>query len=293
MAATKKRPGGKRLAKNYEQKRKAYRAYSRAQTVSGSPSGSRSGKRAVPASRQEKRRLWQLVVSAAILIAVIGVKLISPQTLEQFRGQLLELMGSDTDFVEVFSAVGRAVGMEDGIGNALNNAYVAVFGNDSSATQPAETGAAVGLVLYDDDTLPENVCLTQKVLGFAYVSPVEGTLNDRFGYREHPIEGVDKFHYGLDIQADEGTVIGSFADGTVTVVGESSALGKYVTVLHEGGYTTLYAHCSRVTASSGQQVKMSDPIAEVGQTGQATGPHLHFELHLDTLYLNPVYYVSC
>lgn len=61
---------------------------------------------------------------------------------------------------------------------------------------------------------------------------------------------------------------------------------------HAGGYTTLYAHCSRINASSGQSVRMGDPIAEVGNTGDATGYHLHFELHQDNIYLNPVYYVT-
>jgi len=82
------------------------------------------------------------------------------------------------------------------------------------------------------------------------------------------------------------------ADGTVTAVGESSSYGKYITVAHEGGYSTLYAHCSRIIASSGASVKEGDVIAEVGETGVATGPHLHFELHEGSQYLNPIYYVS-
>ena len=60
---------------------------------------------------------------------------------------------------------------------------------------------------------------------------------------------------------------------------------------HEGGYITLYAHCSRVTASSGA-VSEGDKIAEVGATGLATGPHLHFEIHDGDLRLNPIYYVA-
>lgn len=80
------------------------------------------------------------------------------------------------------------------------------------------------------------------------------------------------------------------ADGTVTAVGDSSQLGNYVTVSHAGAFTTLYAHCSRITASSGQQVALGDPIAEVGETGNATGPHLHFALQKDTVYLDPAYY---
>ena len=61
---------------------------------------------------------------------------------------------------------------------------------------------------------------------------------------------------------------------------------------HPDGYATLYAHCSRVTASSGAAVKRGQKIAEVGETGMATGPHLHFELQRDGAYLNPIYYVS-
>ena len=63
-------------------------------------------------------------------------------------------------------------------------------------------------------------------------------------------------------------------------------------VAHENGYSTLYAHCSRVTASSGASVSRGEKIAEVGETGNATGPHLHFELHREGVYLNPIYYVA-
>ena len=124
----------------------------------------------------------------------------------------------------------------------------------------------------------------KQVLGFAYAAPVQGTVTDGFGWRENA------FHYGTDIAADAGTVISSFADGTVTAVGDSSQLGNYVTVSHAGAFTTLYAHCSRITASSGQQVALGDPIAEVGETGNATGPHLHFAIQKDTVYLDPAYY---
>ena len=134
--------------------------------------------------------------------------------------------------------------------------------------------------------------LLQQVLGFAYTAPVEGQLSSGFGLRTDPLEGVSRFHYGLDIAAPEGAVVSSFADGTVTAVGESSELGRYVAVSHANGFSTLYAHCTRVTASAGQQVSRGDPIAEVGDTGRATGPHLHFELHRGSTYLNPVYYVT-
>ena len=154
--------------------------------------------------------------------------------------------------------------------------------------------STLAYVLYSEENLPEKVSMEQAVLGFEYCTPLTGggTLTSSFGYREHPVEGEERFHYGVDLAAAEGTEIQCFAGGTVTAVGESSSYGRYCIVTHEGGYSTLYAHCSRVTVSSGAAVSLGEKLAEVGQTGVATGPHLHFELHRDGMYLNPIYYVA-
>ena len=241
-----------------------------------------------PVPRRKNRRLVQLLVSAMVLICVVGVKLTMPDVVERYGGEVLRLMGEETDFVAAFSAAGRAIGGEE-LEQAIDELCVAVFGSDTvevSAT-PDRTDA-----VYSPETTPARVEMLQQVLGFAYVCPVEGTMNSSFGYRDHPMVGQERFHYGVDISAEEGTVINAFADGTVIAVAESTSLGKYVEVGHANGVTTLYAHCSRVTASSGQSVKLGDPIAEVGDTGDATGHHLHFELCRDGRYLNPVYYVA-
>ena len=152
--------------------------------------------------------------------------------------------------------------------------------------------STLAYILYSDQNLPENVSMEQVVLGFDYQTPLTGTVSSSFGYREHPTEGEEKFHYGLDIAADSGAAVSCFADGTVTAVGESSSYGRYCIITHDSGYRTLYAHCSRITVSSGQQVSAGEKVAEVGETGMATGPHLHFELQHGGTYLNPVYYVS-
>ena len=247
------------------------------------PTAPHPEKKATPAAR---RRMAQMVISAALLLAVVAMKFLFPAALERCRATLLELLGADTDFVEVFSAAGRAFSEEGAIGGALNDAYTAVFGPAVPSEAPAQTAA-----VYTPDAQPANTDLLQQVLGFAYGAPVQGQFSSGFGLRTDPLAGGSRFHYGLDIAAEEGAVVSSFADGVVTAVGESSELGRYVTVSHPNGYSTLYAHCTRITASSGQQVACGDPIAEVGETGRATGPHLHFELHHGSTYLNPVYYV--
>ncbi|MBQ9348416.1 MAG: M23 family metallopeptidase [Oscillibacter sp.] len=144
----------------------------------------------------------------------------------------------------------------------------------------------------DGKPLPDNVSMEQRILNFAYCTPVFGHLTSGFGWRTDPIQGGERFHHGVDLAAASGTDILCFANGTVAAVGESTSYGKYCIVDHPGNFSTLYAHCSRITAASGSAVSLGDKIAEVGATGAATGPHLHFELHQGSLYLNPIYYVD-
>ena len=190
------------------------------------------------ATPQSKRRLWQLMVSAALLLAVIAVKFLAPATLDRYRAALLDLLGADTDFVEVFSAAGHAFSGDGALSDALNDAYTAVFGPSRVQSTPT---AAVSRT----DTLPADVDMLQQVLGFDYAPPVTGTITSIFGCRSDPLESDGRFHYGLDIAGEEGTVISAFAAGTVTAVADSSDLGRYVTVTHPNGYETLYAHCRR------------------------------------------------
>lgn len=159
-------------------------------------------------------------------------------------------------------------------------------------TEPEEdTVTASASYVYTMPALPENASLEQRSLGFDYASPVVAPLSSSFGWREHPVTGGQKFHYGVDLAADYGSDVCAFAGGMVYATGESSTLGKYIMLQHEGGYITLYGHLSEVTVSGGD-VALGDKIAEVGDTGMVTGAHLHFELHSGELYLNPIYYVE-
>ena len=117
-------------------------------------------------------------------------------------------------------------------------------------------------------------------------------MTSPFGWRDDPNGAGECFHYGMDIAGEEGASVACFADGTVTAVGESSSYGKYCTVTHANGCATLYAHCGRISVPSGAAVKKGEKLGEVGETGMATGPHLHFELQKDGVYLNPIYYVE-
>ena len=123
-------------------------------------------------------------------------------------------------------------------------------------------------------------------------APVMAPVSSGFGLREHPIEGGEKFHNGLDLAADYGSDIGAFAAGTVDYIGESPAYGQYLQIAHANGVTSFYAHCSRLCVQPGQQVAAGEKVAEVGDTGEVTGAHLHFELKVNGMLVDPADYIE-
>lgn len=162
--------------------------------------------------------------------------------------------------------------------------------------EPSEQPEAVSAFLssqaeFDGYAIPANVRTDMPEIPFEYTSPVDGYDSSGFGYRVHPIQGTVKFHYGTDFAADSGDSVSAFADGYVYAAGESDSYGKYLILTHEGGFASLYAHLSEFVAHEGDMVERGQTIGRVGQTGKATGPHLHFELFLNDVYINPEYYV--
>ena len=115
--------------------------------------------------------------------------------------------------------------------------------------------------------------------------PVAGTITSQFGHRVDPITGEVSFHTGTDIACAEGTPILAAADGTVTVANGldnwGGSYGYYIQIDHGGGLETLYAHCSSICVTTGQQVQAGQIIGYVGHTGRVTGNHLHLEVRIN------------
>ena len=109
-----------------------------------------------------------------------------------------------------------------------------------------------------------------------------------FGLRMHPIYKILKMHKGMDFTAPIGTEIYATGDGVVEKVGWVGGYGKTIMINHGFGYKTRYAHCSKYKCRKGQKVKRGDLIGFVGNTGQSTGPHLHYEVFKNKKQINPV-----
>ncbi len=112
----------------------------------------------------------------------------------------------------------------------------------------------------------------------AATGEVTDHVTSGFGFRDHPITGDHRFHTGVDLRAAEGAPIRAAAEGVVRTAGPRGGYGNAVEIDHGDGTSTLYAHASALLVKPGQRVTQGEPVALVGQTGQATGPHLHFEL---------------
>ncbi len=159
-----------------------------------------------------------------------------------------------------------------------------------------EAEPAVLSVPYDGPPLPDNATMDRyslRALGITEtVTPALGWISSGFGWREHPVEGGEKFHNGVDLGVNLGTDVLAFASGTVEYIGESPIYGLYLQISHAGGLKSFYAHCDQLLVQAGQTVQAGQRIAQSGETGNATGPHLHFEMKLNGVLLNPAYYIE-
>lgn len=126
------------------------------------------------------------------------------------------------------------------------------------------------------------------------LKPVQGWLSSGFGYRNEGIftDHGHHFHKGVDFAANEGSPVVSSADGTVTFTGyDENGFGNLVIVDHGYGLKTYYAHLSAIEAKMGASVKKGETIARVGNTGKSTGPHLHYEVRIFGIPVNPENYI--
>jgi murein DD-endopeptidase MepM/ murein hydrolase activator NlpD len=122
--------------------------------------------------------------------------------------------------------------------------------------------------------------------------PLEGaTLTSGFGIRNHPVLGGRRQHHGIDLAAPTGTPVFATGDGVVGRADLYSSYGLFISIEHGASMETRYAHLSRLAVAAGDTVKKGDLIGYVGSTGRSTGPHLHYEVRVEGLAVDPIPYM--
>ncbi len=124
--------------------------------------------------------------------------------------------------------------------------------------------------------------------GETFVWPVRGTISSPFGYRSNPFSGLRTFHSAIDIVVNKGTPVKATSEGIVADTGYNSVFGNYIIIRHDNGYQSLYAHLSEINVRQGSKVAQSATIGRSGNTGQSTGPHLHFSIFKNGQALDPL-----
>jgi murein DD-endopeptidase MepM/ murein hydrolase activator NlpD len=144
------------------------------------------------------------------------------------------------------------------------------------------------LAVMEDLVLNENL---QKEVEPSGRPITKGWLSSYFGMRTHPISGRREMHKGIDFAGKMGGPVIAVAKGVVTYSGKRYSYGNMIEIAHGNGYSTRYAHNSRLLVSVGDTVEKGFQIAEIGSSGRSTGPHVHFEVLKNGVEVNPVRFI--
>jgi len=148
------------------------------------------------------------------------------------------------------------------------------------------------IIIPRDASLPwKTVIALSKGKETRFIWPLSGEVVSPFGWRIHPVLQFRHHHNGIDIDAPEGTTVVAAAAGSVSFVGEDESYGTMLILSHAGGFLTVYGHLSRVFVYPRQFVEAGQPIAESGNTGISSGPHLHFEVRNREFPIDPMQYL--
>lgn len=231
----------------------------------------------------------QAVVCALVVLLVFGMYKSGSARFANLRASYETLFSRDMEKSELRETLRRVTAFvfKPQNAEAETSEATAVVPEEMPAESEASEFGAGG-----EDLLPstDKASFAPLTVTGTFHKPVAYTrITSKYGYRVNPVTNTYGFHSGLDMAAPEGTPIYAAFSGTVETVSESNARGKYLILTHKGGLQTIYCHCSAILVETGTRINGGEKIAEVGATGQATGPHLHLEVLLNGMRYDPAW----
>ena len=205
-----------------------------------------------------------------------------PQLYENAKQWILQFVNKEKNNEEEMNVITS----EESIGGAVENEVVNEEVQDNKTTDNNNDTNNI-------DTTSEQTELTQEEKDIkaikettSFIKPVEGIISSKFGQREPTTSTVPKNHTGTDIAANTGTKIKAATDGEVVLSSEQGDYGKHLKI-QIGEVSIIYAHCNNLYVKQGDKITQGQEIAEVGSTGNSTGPHLHFEIRYQERTIDP------
>ena len=234
-----------------------------------------------------KKMIVQILVCISIYLVVYAIYNNKYVFSEDFIIKANEILSYDTNFGELYENTKKQI--QSWYQSITTNEQNAIGGAASEETMQDETiqGGANEQEQSQETELSQAEQDIQNVKNTTtFIKPVEGTISSTYGRRETATGSVPKDHTGTDIAAPLGTKIKSATEGEVVLISEEGDYGKHIKV-QIGEVSIIYAHCNQLYVNQGDKVVQGQEIAEVGSTGNSTGPHLHFEIRYSERTVNP------
>ena len=241
-----------------------------------------------------KKMIVQILICISIYLVIYFINNSEYVFSKDFINKINEILSYDVNFMDLY--------------NTIKDQYNKIIVNNSEQEQPKQTkeqeenttqdgigGAVEDLQNTSDvkeETTKELSQSEQDIINVknttTFIKPIEGIISSKYGQRDTATGRVPKNHTGTDIAANLGTKIKSASDGEVVLASEEGDYGKHLKI-QIGEVSIIYAHCNNLYVKQGDKVTQGQEIAEVGSTGNSTGPHLHFEIRRDKNIINPEY----
>lgn len=252
-----------------------------------------------------KKMIIQIVVSLLIYLIIYIIQNNNYIFSEEFLNKANEILSYDMNFVQIYENLKQNI--DKGINKVKEN-NKGIIENTKNINEEAIGGGEENVI--EDTSQMQNVDevqnneqqeeqkaetpqLSQEKQDIAdikatttFIKPIEGTISSKFGQREPTTATVPKNHTGVDIASNLGTKIKASTSGEVVLASEEGDYGKHLKI-QIGEVSIIYAHCNNLYVKQGDKITQGQEIAEVGSTGNSTGPHLHFEIRISERKIDP------
>lgn len=231
-----------------------------------------------------KKMIIQILVCMALYLVIYTVQNNKYVFSEDFTNKVNEILSYDTNFGEIYNKIMSLFpNKQEENNNEQNNEEQNAIGG---AVEENTTNSTLDVVEAQQELSQTEQDIQNVKNTTTFIKPIEGVVSSKFGQRDTATGSVPKNHTGTDIAANLGTKIKSATDGEVVLASEEGDYGKHLKI-QIGEVSIIYAHCNNLYVKQGDMVTQGQEIAEVGSTGNSTGPHLHFEIRYQERKVDP------
>ncbi len=280
-----------RILNDEEKIRRAEEIYYRRNNQNINISGRKSTRTIKEKGNLKTKFFLNLLIMFNIAVIIFSIQNKDYIFTQEFLGKLnqynINLGAKVTEFFSKILADGTKE--NDEAANIIDeNSEATLTAEENKNVVPSEDKENISAIENLESSLSEmDLDVENLKNAYSFINPITGIVSSKFGSRESEYQKVTGYHTGVDVAAEEGTIIKASMEGIVELVSSEGDYGNHIKI-RSNNVSTLYAHCSKIFVKEGQIVGQGQEIGAVGNTGNSTGPHLHFEIRIDDRFVDPL-----